>query len=347
MKISVCIPQHNRIAYLLVSLAEISRQTHPDVEICVVDDASTDDTLARLADFQRHSRYPIRFEGNPVNRGYDYTLRRALALATGEYCFTLGNDDTLQDPGCLTRLAAFLEKNQFPDIGFTNFVSDENPNAVQRRAIATGVSGRGPEVAGRYYASFAFVGGLVFRREALARVNTDAFDGSVFTQVGLALRIILAGGRLFTLEEAMVRKDLRLNGQRTNTWRDALHGDLRRFRRLDGGLPQLIAVVQRAFSEAGFYTPCRTYGLIRKHYRQTYPYWLLEYRSHGGWVNALGLTAGLFPARLLRRYRLGLVYSAGVLGWYAAATVLGLLLPTGLFQRVKTPLYNFIKRRRP
>jgi len=347
VKISVCIPQYNRIAYLLVSLAEISRQTYPDVEICVVDDASTDDTLARLAEFQRHSRFPFRFEQNPTNRGYDYTLRRALALATGDYCFALGNDDTLHDPGCLSRLVAFLEKNQNPDVGFTNFVSDENPGAVQRRANAIGVVGSGPEVAGRHYASFAFVGGLVFRREALARVNTDAFDGSVFAQVGLGLRIILAGGRLFTVEEAMVRKDLRLDGQRANSWRDALHGDWRRFRRLDGGLPQLIAVVHQAFAEAGLYAPSRTYGLLQKHYRQTYPYWLLEYRTYGGWVNALGLTAGLFPARLLRRYRLGLGYSAGVWGWYAAATTLGLLLPTGIFQRLKTPLYNFIKRWNP
>ena len=44
MKISICIPQYNRINYLLKSLSIIERQLYPDIEIVISDDCSTDDT---------------------------------------------------------------------------------------------------------------------------------------------------------------------------------------------------------------------------------------------------------------------------------------------------------------
>lgn len=343
MRISVCIPQYNRVGFLLEALKRVACQTHPDVEICLADDASTDDTPAQIVRFAQTCPFPVRFARSAVNQGYDRTLRRALELATGEYCFTLGNDDTLADPGCLARLAEFLEKNRRPEVGFVNYAPHGRPGEVYRRASATAVSGSGLEVAARHYASFAFVGGLVFRRDAFERANTDAFDGSVFCQVGLALRILLAGGRLFTVAEPMVLKDLRLPDGPADSWRDGLRAG--GFRRRDGGLPQVVAVVQRAFADAGFDSPRFTYRLLRKHYRQTYPHWLLEYRSHGGLRAALGLTAGLFPGSWRRRYRLGVGHVAGLLGWYGLATAVGLLTPTPLFQRLKLPAYNWLKSR--
>lgn len=343
MKISVCIPQFNRIGYLLAALAEIARQTHADVEICIADDASTDDTPAQLARFAQTCPFPVRCERSLVNQGYDRTLRQALELATGDYCLTLGNDDTLADPGCLARLADFLEKNDRPEVGFTNYAPHGHPDQVYRRAQATAVLGSGPDAASRHYASFAFVGGLVFRRDWFQRVNSKAFDGSVFAQMGLGLRILLAGGRLFTVEEAMVAKDLRLGDQPADSWRDGEN----RFQKRDGGLPRIVGVVRRAFAEVGHDDPRRTYRLLRKHYRQTYPHWLLEYRTHGGLRRALGLAAGLFPSAWRGRYQLGLLQTAALFGWYGAATAVGLLAPTALFQRFKRPLYNWLKRRNP
>jgi glycosyltransferase involved in cell wall biosynthesis len=343
MRISICIPQFNRIGFLLEALNGIVRQTHPDVEICIADDASTDDTPERIIRFIQTCPFPVRYERGPVNRGYDRTLRRALELATGDYCLTLGNDDTLTDPGCLARLAEFLEKNGHPEVGFTNYAPHRQPDHVYRRAATTAVLGSGPEVAGRHYASFAFVGGLVLRRDAFGRVNTDAFDGSVFAQMGLALRILLTGGRLFTVAEPMVAKDLCLADGPANSWRDALRSG--GFRRHDGGLPQVVAVVQRAFTDAGLDSPHRTYRLLRKHYRQTYPHWLLEYRSHGGLRAALGLTMGLNPTAWREHYPLSFGQAVGLFGWYTLATAVGLLTPTALFQRLKVPAYNWLKRR--
>ena len=346
MTISICIPQFNRLEFLLKALEIVAKQTHPDVEICIADDASTDDTAAQLARLQAFYRYPIRSVRHATNQGYDRTLRRAMELATGDYCLTLGNDDALNEPTALARLATLLDAHQRPEVGFTNYVHDAT-RQPGRRAATTRLWPGGEATAWAHYASFGFVSGLFFRRDAFQRFNTDRADGSVFVQMYLAVRILLAGGRLLTVAEPLVVKDLRVDGQPANSWQGTMHGHWRDCRKTDGGLPQVVGVVYRAFADAGVAGPQTAYRLFRKHYRQTYPYWLLEYRSHGGLVNAVGLAAGFNPVGVLGGYHLGFSRLAGLWGWYAAATVVGLLTPPSLFQRVKTPLYTFLKRRKP
>ena len=53
--VSVCVPCHNAAAYLPAALDGVLAQTYPHVEIVCVDDGSTDDTPAVLADYaDRH-----------------------------------------------------------------------------------------------------------------------------------------------------------------------------------------------------------------------------------------------------------------------------------------------------
>jgi GT2 family glycosyltransferase len=57
--ISVCVPTYNGSAYLAETLASISAQTSDDLEILIVDDGSSDDTLGiaeRFATTERRAR---------------------------------------------------------------------------------------------------------------------------------------------------------------------------------------------------------------------------------------------------------------------------------------------------
>lgn len=40
MKISICIPQYNRIAFLLKNLEYIAKQTYSNIEVVISDDCS-------------------------------------------------------------------------------------------------------------------------------------------------------------------------------------------------------------------------------------------------------------------------------------------------------------------
>src|ERR1700733_6220015 len=134
MKVSLSIPQYNRIEYLIKSLEIIEQQTYENIEIVVSDDCSTDNTEQKIKALIPLYRYPIVYKRNEINLGYDRNYRQSIELASGDYCFILGNDDTLSDPGTLAELVSFLEKNNLPDIGACNFHEQNNPGKVYKRA---------------------------------------------------------------------------------------------------------------------------------------------------------------------------------------------------------------------
>jgi len=60
----------------------------PDIEIIVIDDCSTDDTLHRLK-----TRQDIRLFYNTKNMGVGYTVNQGLDNASGDYVVQLDSDD--------------------------------------------------------------------------------------------------------------------------------------------------------------------------------------------------------------------------------------------------------------
>src|SRR5436190_2230332 len=95
MKISLCIPQYNRIQYLLKNLSVIAAQSYNGIEVCISDDASTDNTEEEIKKFIPGYKYPLLYFRHAKNVGYDANLRKSLEMATGDYCIMMGNDDTL------------------------------------------------------------------------------------------------------------------------------------------------------------------------------------------------------------------------------------------------------------
>src|SRR5687768_16156778 len=116
MKVSICIPQYNRIRFLLQSLEVIAQQDYASLEVVISDDCSTDDTQERISNLVPGYRFPIVYHRNPANLGYDANYRKCIELATGDYCLVIGNDDTLNGADAVSFLVDFLEKNDQPEI---------------------------------------------------------------------------------------------------------------------------------------------------------------------------------------------------------------------------------------
>lgn len=87
-------------------------QTLADFEIIVVDDKSTDDTIARISDFKDRR---IRLVRNDVNLGMGGNWNKALSLAAGKYVKLLCGDDILH-PNCLERQRRSLEETANMDV---------------------------------------------------------------------------------------------------------------------------------------------------------------------------------------------------------------------------------------
>jgi glycosyltransferase involved in cell wall biosynthesis len=105
--LSVVIPSYNHGAYLRTSLEALLAQTRPADEIIVIDDASTDDSVAVASSFvDRHPNF--RFIRNYRNLGCVPTLNRGLALARGSIVY-FGAADDLTEPTLFARGVALLD----------------------------------------------------------------------------------------------------------------------------------------------------------------------------------------------------------------------------------------------
>lgn len=96
-KISFCIPTYNRCVALEELIKSIANQCKHsfDVEICISDNASTDDTEEMIDIWTKRYAVNINYNKNKYNIGPDRNYLAAVALASGEYCWLMGSDDAL------------------------------------------------------------------------------------------------------------------------------------------------------------------------------------------------------------------------------------------------------------
>lgn len=135
-KISVVVPVYNAGRYVVPCLRSLLRQSLPpdDYEIVFVDDASTDDTPARLdAWARRHAR--VRVHHEPVNSGWPGRPRNVgVDLARGEYVQFVDQDDELA-PEALERLYALAHRNRADIVLGKVSGTMTGPSSVFRRTV--------------------------------------------------------------------------------------------------------------------------------------------------------------------------------------------------------------------
>ena len=104
--VSVIVPNYNGLRHLPVVLAALHRQRFTDFEVIVVDDASSDDSVALL-----ESAYPdIRLIVNRHNAGFVQSCNTGAAAARGRLIVLL-NSDTEPEPAWLAELVKAFVAN--------------------------------------------------------------------------------------------------------------------------------------------------------------------------------------------------------------------------------------------
>jgi len=90
-KLSVIIPVYNQEK--LIKRALLSIPCRDDIEVIVIDDCSTDDTLYSVRTVQMNNYYNMVILHNDENMGVGFTINRGFEVASGEYVVLLGSDD--------------------------------------------------------------------------------------------------------------------------------------------------------------------------------------------------------------------------------------------------------------
>ena len=118
------------------TLRSVAQQTYQDFEYCIIDGASKDDTLARVAAFQKRYPLSIRVSSEPDRGLYD-AMNKGLAQATGAFVLFLNCGDAFYEPQTLEKLAAAIDADTDIVYGEVMLVNDHRQALGTRSAQTT------------------------------------------------------------------------------------------------------------------------------------------------------------------------------------------------------------------
>ena len=159
--VSIVVPAYNHARFLEQAVESVLTQTHPAVELIVLDDGSTDGTRAVLGKYGNRFRWETQ-----TNMGQAATLNKGWGMASGDLLGYLSADDYLH-PDAVKSAVECLERHADAVLAYPDFVQvDENSRALRtirtpefsyEDMVLRGVCAPGP--------------GAFFRRSAYARVG--------------------------------------------------------------------------------------------------------------------------------------------------------------------------------
>lgn len=113
-RVSILIPLYNRASYILETISSVLEQDHPDIELIVIDDGSTDSGDMLVEQFAERGELKLLRHPGRINKGQAAALNLGLTIATGEFIAILDSDD-LYVPGKIAKQVAFFQ--QHPEVG--------------------------------------------------------------------------------------------------------------------------------------------------------------------------------------------------------------------------------------
>lgn len=106
MKASIVIPNLNGAGWLRDSIESIWAQTEQDFELIIIDNGSTDESLAIARSYVGRPGYTL--VENQTNTGFSAAVNTGIGLAKGEYV-VLFNNDAFAQPDWLAQLIAMAD----------------------------------------------------------------------------------------------------------------------------------------------------------------------------------------------------------------------------------------------
>ena len=177
--VSVAIPAYNHAPFLQQCLDSVRAQTYPHLELVVVDDGSTDATLALAEQFaaQHSSRFAKLTIITQDNQGVSAASNRAIAACSGEWVHLLGSDDVLY-PEKIARQQQALIAWQEPQVAL--LYSDVNVIDSAGQIISSATRKRpasGPDYAAyRWLISHNYIANPTVALRRAAFLDSGGFD---------------------------------------------------------------------------------------------------------------------------------------------------------------------------
>lgn len=109
--VSIIIPLYNAENYILETLESLKNQTYDNIEVIIVDNASTDNSLSIAQKMSSDFKYFLIVKSEVNSGGPAKPRNIGINKASGEYIAFLDSDDLWHEDKLLTQLTFMLEKN--------------------------------------------------------------------------------------------------------------------------------------------------------------------------------------------------------------------------------------------
>jgi glycosyltransferase involved in cell wall biosynthesis len=132
MKISIITSTYNSGATLSDTLSSVLRQSYKNIELIIVDGASTDNTVDIIKKYQDKFEGRLRYISEPDNGLYD-AMNKGIRMSTGDVVGILNSDDFYTSSNVLEKVATTLEKKKVDAVyGDVHYVKRDNPRKCVR-----------------------------------------------------------------------------------------------------------------------------------------------------------------------------------------------------------------------
>ena len=124
-KISIIISVYNGEGYLKTAVRSIQNQDFKDIEIIIIDDFSTDNSIKIIRELMKEDPRIV-FLSNKENKGALYTKTKGVLQAKGKYVMTLDVDDLYASEDAFSTLYYEAEKYDLDIVGFGSIINNKN-----------------------------------------------------------------------------------------------------------------------------------------------------------------------------------------------------------------------------
>jgi GT2 family glycosyltransferase len=227
--VSVVIPTHNNLSLLLECIESLRLQDYPheQIEIVVVDNASTDRTRQVITD-----RFPyVKLMALDTNTGFAVACNRGAAAASGDYVAFL-NNDAVADSNWISALLSTLDSSDGQTVCAASRILSRDGDRTEYDGAASNLFGAGRPATVWGWSDhplppgngspvlFASGGAMLIHRATFLEVG--GFDPAFFAyfeDVDLGWRLWVLGYKVVLAHDAVVRHIGGATGMRTGSHR--------------------------------------------------------------------------------------------------------------------------------
>jgi len=214
IQLSICIATHNRSLFLKEAISSFVSQLTNEIEIIIVDGASTDDTkqvVEKYSSVNNSIKYLYLNEKGGIDKDYDIALQNA----NGKFCWLFSDDDICK-PGILIFLLSLIKKDLYSLILINAELYNFNLDTKFKNSALNFESDRVYNIDKESQVKFfedctdylSFIGCVVIDRKLWLSRNREKYYGTEFIHVGVIFQEFLPKS-VYIISDPLIR--IRLN----------------------------------------------------------------------------------------------------------------------------------------